>query len=105
MKIKKGDTVLVITGESRGQRAEVVKTIPKTGKVIVKGVNIAKRHVKPRRTGRSVTQTGIIDVEMPIDASNVKVIAPSGKPTRVGYQVKTDGNKVRFSNKLNEELN
>ena len=105
MKIKKGDTVLVITGEGRGRRAEVVKAMPKEGKVIVKGVNIAKKHAKPRRAGRTVAQTGIIDVEMPIDASNVKLVSPSGKPTRVSVKVKEDGSKVRFSNKLNEELN
>jgi large subunit ribosomal protein L24 len=105
MKIKKGDTVLVITGDSRGKRAEVVKVLAKENKVIVKGVNIAKKHAKPRRAGRSVAQTGIIDVEMPIDVSNVKLIAPSGKPARVGYKVKEDGSKVRFSAKLNEELN
>ena len=105
MKIKKGDTVLVITGESRGQKAEVIKTMPKANKVIVKGVNIAKKHAKPRRAGRAVAQTGIIEVEMPIDVSNVKLVAPSGKATRVSIKVKEDGSKVRFSNKLNEELN
>ncbi len=105
MKIKKGDTVLVITGDSRGKRAEVVKVMPKENKVIVKGVNIAKKHAKPRRAGRAMAQTGIIDVEMPISVSNVKLISPSGKPTRVGTKVKEDGSKVRFSNKLNEELN
>lgn len=105
MKIKKGDTVLVITGESRGKRAEVVKVLAKENKVIVKGVNIAKKHAKPRRAGRAVAQTGIIEVEMPIDVSNVKLISPSGKPTRVSFKVKDDGSKVRFSNKLNEELN
>ncbi len=105
MKIKKGDTVLVITGDSRGKRAEVTKVMPKENKVIVKGVNIAKKHAKPRRAGRSMAQTGIIDVEMPIDVSNVKLISPSGKPTRVGTKVNEDGGKVRFSSKLNEELN
>ncbi len=105
MKIKKGDTVLVITGDSRGKRAEVMKVMPKENKVIVKGVNIAKKHAKPRRAGRSMAQTGIIDVEMPIDVSNVKLISPSGKPARVGTKLNEDGSKVRFSSKLNEELN
>jgi large subunit ribosomal protein L24 len=104
MKIKKGDTVLVTAGNDRGKRAEVVRTMPKDNKIVVKGVNVAKKHQKPRRAGRGMTQTGIIDVEMPIDVSNVKLISPSGKPTRVSYKIGADGSKKRFSNKLNEEL-
>ncbi len=104
MKIKKGDTVLVITGDYRGKRGEVLRVLRKENKVVVKGVNIAKKHAKPRRAGRGVTQAGIIEVEMPIDASNVKLIAPSGKPTRVNYRFE-NGRKVRYSNKLNEVLN
>ncbi|MFC1464008.1 MAG: 50S ribosomal protein L24 [Candidatus Brachytrichaceae bacterium NZ_4S206] len=103
MKIKKGDTVLVITGEYKGKRGEVVRTLPKEDKIVVKGVNIAKKHAKPRRAGRRVVQTGIIDVEMPIHVSNVKLIAPSGKPTRVNYRI-VDGVKKRYSNKLDEVL-
>ncbi len=105
MKIKKGDTVLVTAGNDRGKRAEVVRAMPKANKIVVKGVNIAKKHQKPRRAGRGMAQTGIIDVEMPIDVSNVKLISPSGKPTRVNYKIGANGAKQRFSNKLNEELN
>jgi large subunit ribosomal protein L24 len=104
MKIKKGDTVLVISGEGKGRRGEVTRVLPSQNKLVVKGINIAKKHAKPRRAGRSVAQTGIIDVEMPIDASNVKLISPSGKPTRVNYRVE-DGEKKRFSNALDEGLN
>lgn len=104
MKIKKGDTVLVISGEGKGRRGEVTRVLSKQNKLVVKGINIAKKHAKPRRAGRSVAQTGIIDVEMPIDASNVKLISPSGKPTRVSYRVE-NGEKKRYSNKLNEGLN
>lgn len=104
MKIKKGDTVLVISGEGKGRRGEVTRVLSKQNKLVVKGINIAKKHAKPRRAGRSVAQTGIIDIEMPIDASNVKLISPSGKPTRVSYRVE-DGEKKRYSNKLNEGLN
>jgi large subunit ribosomal protein L24 len=103
MKIKKGDTVMVITGEYKGKRGEVVRAIPKENKVVVKGVNIAKKHAKPRRAGRRVVQTGIIDVEMPIDVSNVKLVAPSGRPTRVNYRIE-DGVKKRYSNQLDEVL-
>ena len=104
MKIKKGDTVLVISGEGKGRRGEVTRVLPSQNKLVVKGINIAKKHAKPRRAGRTVAQTGIIDIEMPIDASNVKLISPSGKPTRVNYRVE-DGEKKRFSNALDEGLN
>lgn len=104
MKIKKGDTVLVISGEGKGRRGEVTRVLPKENKLIVKGINIAKKHAKPRRAGRTVAQTGIIDIEMPIDASNVKLVSPSGKPTRVSYRVE-NGEKKRYSNKLDEGLN
>jgi large subunit ribosomal protein L24 len=104
MKIKKGDTVEVITGDNKGKRGEVVRTMPKDGKIVVKGVNVARKHQKPRRAGRSTAQTGIIDVEMPINVSNVLLVSPSGKATRVNYKVE-GGEKKRFSNKLNEELN
>jgi large subunit ribosomal protein L24 len=103
MKIKKGDTVEVITGESSGKRGEVVRTIPKANKLVVKGVNVAKKHQKPRRAGRGMAQTGIIKIEMPIDASNVKLVSPSGKATRVNYRVE-GGDKKRYSNKLEEVL-
>ena len=101
MKIKKGDTVLVVSGEGKGRRGEVTRVLPKQNRLVVKGVNIAKKHAKPRRAGRAVSQTGIIDIEMPIDASNVKLISPSGKPTRVNYRVE-GGDKKRFSNALDE---
>jgi len=104
MKIKKGDTVLVVSGEGKGRRGEVTRVLPKQNKLVVKGINIAKKHAKPRRAGRAVAQTGIIDIEMPIDASNVKLVSPSGKPTRVNYRVE-DGEKKRFSNALDEGLN
>ncbi|MCX6017316.1 MAG: 50S ribosomal protein L24 [Chloroflexi bacterium] len=104
MKIKKGDTVEVMTGDNKGKRGEVVRMMPKDGKLVVKGVNIAKKHQKSRRAGRGTATTGIIEVEMPIEASNVKLVGPSGKTTRVNYRIE-DGGKKRFSNKLNEELN
>jgi large subunit ribosomal protein L24 len=103
MKIKKGDTVLVTSGNDKGKRAEVVRTMPKLNKIVVKGVNMAKKHQKPRRAGRGMAQTGLLNIEMPIDVSNVLLISPSGKPTRVNYKV--DGEtKRRYSNKLKEEL-
>jgi large subunit ribosomal protein L24 len=83
MKIRKGDRVRVLTGKDRGKEGEVMSAHPKTGKVIVEGVNVAKRHQKPTR---AMQQGGIIDKAMPIDVSNVALIDTDGKPTRVGYR-------------------
>jgi large subunit ribosomal protein L24 len=104
MKIKKGDTVQVLTGNERGKRGEVVRVLSKQNKIVVHGVNVAKKHAKPRGgQNLGATQTGLVDVEMPIDASNVKVVGPSGKPTRVNYR---DENGVlkRYSRKYDEVL-
>lgn len=82
LNVHKGDTVLVIAGKDRGKRGVVQKAMPRENKVIVEGINIAKKHVK---AGRGV-QSGIIEKAMPLDASNVMVICTEcGKPTRVGH--------------------
>lgn len=103
MKIKKGDTVEVIAGNDRGRRAEVVRALPKQGKVVVRGVNVVKKHAKQRQQNLRATQTGLIELEMPIDVSNVKLVTPSGKATRVNYR---DENGVlrRYSNKYDEVI-
>ena len=92
MKIKKGDRVVVLQGKDRGKEGTVMRAIPDKGKVIVEGVNIAKKHQKPTRT---TMQGGIIDKDMPIHASNVMLVH-KGKPVRVGYEVR-DGKKVRVA--------
>jgi large subunit ribosomal protein L24 len=102
MKIKKGDRVRVLTGKDRGKEGVVMFALPREGKVIVEGVNVAKKHQK--RT-RATMQGGIIDKDMPIPASNVAVISPSdGKPTRVGYRFTTDGEKVRVCKRTGVDL-
>ena len=89
MKIKKGDKVQVIAGADRGTVAEVKAVFPKTGKLIVEGVNVAKKHMKPSNAN---PDGGIVDKEMPINASNVELIdAKAKKPSRVGFKV--DGKK------------
>ena len=102
MKIKKGDRVRVLSGKDRGKEGVVMRAMPAEGKVIVDGVNVAKKHQKPTRV---TMQGGIIDKDMPIDVSNVAIIDPTdGKPTRVGYRVEADGHKVRISRRTGAEL-
>ena len=101
MKIKKGDTVQVLSGNDKGKTGEVLEVIPKTEKIIVKGVNIRKKHVKPRKQGE---EGGIISVECAIHSSKVNVVCPKcGKPARLGYKV-VDGKKVRVCKKCGTEL-
>ena len=102
MKIKKGDKVEVLTGKDKGKRGEVLRVYPEKNKVVVEGVAIAKRHVKPNAANQ---QGGIVEAEAAIDASNVALIDPTtDKPTRVGYLIKEDGTKVRVSKKSGAEL-
>ena len=101
MKIRKGDRVQVLSGKDRGKTGTVTRSIPEKGKVIVDGVNIAKKHQKP------VSQTntgGIIDKEMPLHVSNVAVISPKdGKATRVGYKIDGD-RKIRICKRTGVEI-
>jgi len=100
MKLKKGDTVVVIAGKDKGAEGEVVQVMPSTNKIIVNGINTAKKHSKPSRGNQ---QGGIIDRDMPIDASNVMLVH-KGKPTRVGYQINPDGTKVRVAKRTGEVI-
>ena len=91
--VKKGDTVLVLSGKSRGKQGKVLEVSPKEGKVIVEKANMVTKHVKPRRQGEA---GGRIEVEGAIYACKVQVICPKCKtPTRVGYKTLEDGTKVR----------
>jgi large subunit ribosomal protein L24 len=102
LKIRKGDRVRVLTGKDRGKEGTVLRALPKEAKVIVSGINVAKRHRKPTS---ATTPGGIVDKDMPIDVSNVAVIDPQdGKPTRVGYRLDPDGTKVRVSRRTGAEL-
>ena len=92
MKLKKGDTVVVITGKDKGKQGEIQRVLPKEEKVIVSGVNTASKHAKARRANE---QAGIIDKDMPIHVSNVMLVH-KGKPVRVGYEFR-DGRKVRVA--------
>jgi large subunit ribosomal protein L24 len=94
MKIRKGDRVRVLTGKFRGKEGEVMSVLPKSNQVIVDGINVAKRHQKPTR---AMQQGGIIDKAMPLDVSNVALIDTDGKPTRVGFELGSDGTKTRIA--------
>lgn len=100
MKLRKGDTVVVIAGKDKGKQGEIITVLPKENKVIVAGVNIAKRHMKARS---QTQQAGIIEKDLPIDASNVMLVH-KGKPTRLGSKVKPDGTKVRVAKSTGEEI-
>ena len=108
MKIKKGDTVKVISGANRGKEGTVLKAYPKTGKVIVEGVNIIKKHAKPTQAN---PDGGILEYEAPINASNVMISEKKTGTTRVGYKTITETvkkqevtKKVRYSKKSGEVL-
>ncbi len=101
LKIKKGDTVKVLSGNDKGKTGEVLEVIPKSEKILVKGVNIRKKHVKPRRQGE---EGGIIPSEYPIHSSKVNVVCPKcGKATRIGFEM--DGeNKIRVCKKCGTKI-
>ena len=101
MKIKKGDTVEVISGEDKGMRGTVHAVHPKAHQIVVSGVNIVKKHQRP--TGNVKTRAGIIELEAPLRISNVALVCPHcDEATRVGFQVLPDGAKSRLCRKCKE---
>lgn len=100
MKLKKGDDVVVIAGKDKGREGTIITVLPAVNKVIVSGVNTAKRHTKARKANQ---QSGIVERDMPVDASNVMLVH-KGKPTRVGYRIEADGRKVRVAKSSGEVI-
>lgn len=99
MKIKKGDRVVVLTGRSKGVTGDVLKVMPKENRAIVQGVNMVKRHTRPA----AGVMGGIVEKEASIHVSNLAHVDPdSGKATRVGYKILSDGRKVRFAKRSGE---
>ena len=99
-RIRKGDTVVVITGSSKGRRGEVLSVNPEANRALVQGVNIVRKHTKPTGMGQA---GGIIDKEASIHLSNLKLIDPtSEKPTKVGFRILEDGRKVRIAKATGE---
>ena len=101
MKIKKGDRVVVLQGKDRGKEGVVMRSLPSVGKVIVEGVNIAKKHQRPTR---ATMQGGIIDKDMPIHVSNVALICGSCGATRLGYRFDDVGKKIRICRKCSADV-
>ena len=102
VKIKKGDRVIVLSGKDRGKSGVVMRVLPKDNKVIVEGVNVAKKH---QRATRATMQGGIIDKDMPMPISAVAVVSPGdGKATRVGYRIDDAGNKIRICKRTGADL-
>ena len=97
MNIKKGDTVVVLSGKDKGKQGKVLEVMPKEGKVIVEGRNKVKKHVKPRKMGEP---GGLIKAESALYASKVQLICPKcGRPTRIGHAINSKGKKVRTCKK------
>ena len=100
LKIKKGDNVIVITGRDKGREGKVLAVNTKNSTVLVEGVNMVKKHMKP---GRQSQEGGIINQEAPVHISNVMYVH-KGKPTRIGFHVDENGKKVRYAKSANEAI-
>lgn len=88
MKIKKGDNVLIIAGKDKGRTAKVIKSLPKELKVLVEGINLKKKHVRPKKQGE---KGQVVAIPAPLDISNVKIVCPKcGKATRIEYKIEKD---------------
>lgn len=100
--VKKDDVVIVITGKDKGKKGRVIAAYPRENRVLIEGVNLVKKHAKPSQQN---PQGGILTQEAPIHVSNVLIVDPkTGKPTRVGYKVLENGQKVRISKKSGEVI-
>ena len=101
-KIRRGDDVMVMAGRERGKRGRVQRVLRKEGRLVIDGVNMTVRHIRPRP---GVQQAGRIDLEAPLNASNVRIVCPHcNKAVRVGFSVLEDGKKVRICKKCHEAI-
>jgi len=104
MKVKKGDTVLVIAGKDKGAKGKVIQAYPEGDRILVEGVNRIKKHTKVSTTQRGAKSGGIVTQEAPIHISNVMVVDGDNKPTRVGKRVDDGGRNVRVSRRSGKDL-
>ena len=101
MKIKKGDSVCVLTGKDKGKSGQVLRIFPNRDKALIQGINMVKKHTKPSSNSKG----GIENIEMPIHISNIAFNDPKlSKPSRIGFKILDDGKKVRFSKKSGETI-
>jgi large subunit ribosomal protein L24 len=104
MRVRKGDTVLVIAGKDKGAKGKVIQSYPDTGRVLVEGVNRIKKHTRISRTQRGAQSGGIVTQEATVDVSNVMVVDSSGKPSRVGYRTDDEGKRVRVARRTGKDI-
>jgi large subunit ribosomal protein L24 len=104
MKIKKGDTVVVIAGKDKGAKGKVIQAYPERDRVLVEGVNRIKKHTRVSQNQRGAQSGGIVTQEAAIHVSNVMLVDSDGKPTRVGYTFDDEGRKVRVSRRTGKEI-
>jgi large subunit ribosomal protein L24 len=104
VKVKKGDTVVVIAGKDKGAKGKVLAAFPRENKVLVEGVNRVKKHTRISTTQRGAKTGGIVTQEAPIHVSNVMVLDSDGNPTRVGYRIDESGRKVRIARTTGKDL-
>ncbi|GAB3175752.1 LSU ribosomal protein L24P [Micromonospora palomenae] len=104
VKVKKGDTVVVIAGKDKGAKGKVIAAYPRQDKVLVEGVNRVKKHTRISTTQRGAKTGGIVTQEAPIHVSNVQVLDSDGNPTRVGYRIDDNGQKVRIARSTGKDL-
>ena len=104
MKVKKGDTVVVIAGKDKGAKGKVIQAYPTRDRVLVEGVNRIKKHTRVSQTQRGAQSGGIVTREAPIHVSNVMVVDSDGKPARVGYREGEDGKRVRISRRNKKDI-
>ena len=99
-KIRKGDSVVVLTGKDKGRTGEVIQVMPKESKALVRGINMVRRHQKQTQT----QQAGIVSKEASIHLSNLAIADSEGKPTRIGFKINEDGRKVRVAKRSGEVI-
>jgi large subunit ribosomal protein L24 len=104
MKIKKGDTVVIIGGKDKGAKGKVIQAYPERNRVLVEGVNRIKKHTRVTQTQRGAQSGGIVTQEATIHVSNVMVVDSDGKPARVGYRTNDDGKRVRVSRRNGKDI-
>lgn len=101
MRIKKNDMVLIISGKDQGKKGKIINVLPKKNRVIIDGINLRKKHTRPKKQGE---KGQIVEIAAPLDISNVKLICPKcKKPARVGYKV-AEKNKFRICKKCKQEI-